>query len=202
MSQALSANSSPQPALAVYRNCFAALVRPSISTYKLLGQQRVSIWHAYLLIFVGSLIGGVIDSLAPFGSQLVGEGSFDMLLLAMIPVTALIAVGSLAAFAWCAQTVARFFKGSGTYAQTAYVLAAISAPLLIAESIVDQLPAARLFLVVVYLYWLAQYVGAIRAVNGLSRVKAIVAVLLALLALGLVWLGVAFLVGYSGILLP
>jgi hypothetical protein len=202
MSQALSANPPPQPALSLYRNCFAALLRPSIATYKMLGEQRVSLWHAYVLMFVSSLLGGAIDSLAPFGSQLLGQGSLDALLLTMIPVAALIAVGSLAAFAWAAQTVARFFKGSGTYAQLAYVLAAISAPLLIVTSIVDQIPAARMFLVVLYLYWLVQYVVAIRAVNGLAWVKAVAAVLLALLLLSLLWLGVAALVGYSGILLP
>ena len=81
-------------------------------------------------------------------------------------------------------------------------MAAISAPLLIATSIVDQIPATRMFLVVLYLYWLAQYVMAIRAVNGLAWVKAIAAVCLGLLMLGLIWLGVAVLVGYSGILLP
>ena len=202
MSQAHSANPPPPPALPVYRNSLTALLRPSIATYKLLGQQRISIWQTYTLMFVSSLIGGAIDSLAPFGSQLVAERSLDALLLAMIPVAALIAVCSLAAFAWCAQTAARFFKGSGSYAQLVYVLAAISAPLLIGASIVDQIPAARMFLVVLYLYWLAQYVMAIRAVNGLAWVKAIAAVCLGLLMLGLIWLGVAVLVGYSGILLP
>jgi hypothetical protein len=202
MSQALSANPSPQSALSVYQNCRAALLRPSIATYKMLGEQRVGVWQAYLLMFVGSLIGGVIESLAPLGSQLVAQRSFDVLLLAMIPVAALIAVCSLAAFAWCAQTVARFFKGSRAYAPLAYVFAAISAPLLVGASIVDQIPAARIFLVALYLYWLAQYVVAIRAINGLSWVKAIAAVLLALLMFGLGWLGIAFLVGYSGILLP
>lgn len=202
MSRALSASPPPQPALSVYQNCLSALLHPSIATYKMLGQQRISIWHAYTLMFASSLIGGVIDSLGSLGSQLVAQRSLDALLLAMIPVAALISVSSLATFAWCAQTVARFFKGSRVYAQLAYVLATISAPLLIIASIVDQIPAARMFLIVLYLYWLAQYVVGIRAVNGLAWVNAIAAVLLALLVLGLVWLGVAVLVGYSGILLP
>jgi hypothetical protein len=202
MSQVLSANPPPQPALSVYRNCLAALLHPTIATYTMLGAQRVGVWRAYRLMFAGSLIGGVINSLAPLGSQLVEQGSLDVLLLAMIPVAALITVCALAAFAGCAQTIARMLKGSGAYAQLAYVLAAISAPLLIVASIVDQIPAARMLLVVLYCYWLAQYVMAIRAVNGLGWVKAIAAVLLGLLLLGLVWVGVAALVGYSGILLP
>jgi hypothetical protein len=186
----------------VYRNCLTALLHPSIATYTLLAQQRVGMWHAYTLMFASSLIGGALNSLTPLGSQLVAQRSLDTLLLAMIPVAALISACTLAAFAWSTQTFARVLKGSGAYAPLAYVVAAISAPLLLIASIVDQIPPARLFLVVLYLYWLAQYVVAIRAVNGLGWVKAIAAVLLGLLTLGLFWLAVAVLVGYSGILLP
>jgi hypothetical protein len=202
MSQTLSTNSPPQRAFSICQDCLAALLHPSIATYTLLGQQRASIWRAYVLAFVSSLIGGAISSLAALESQLAAQRTLDVLLLALIPVAALIAVCSLAAFAWCAHNVARAFNGSGAYAQLTYVLAAISAPLLIIASILDQIPVARVLLVVLYLYWLAQYVVAIRAVSGLSRVKAIVVVLIVLMMLGLVWLGIAFLVGYSGILLP
>jgi hypothetical protein len=202
MSQALSANPSTQPAFSFYRNCLAALLRPSIATYKMLGGQRLGIWQAYRTMFIGSLIGSIIVSLEPLGSQLIAQNAFDTLLLAMIPVAALIPVLGLAAFAWCAHTFARLFKGSGSYAAQAYTLAAISAPLLIVASIVDQIPGVRPALLIVYLYWLVQYVLAIRAVSGVSWAKAIVAMLLALLLLGIVWLGAAILVGYSGILLP
>jgi hypothetical protein len=202
MSQTLSANPPPQRALSVHQDSLATLLHPSIATYTLLGQQRASIWRAYMLMFASSLIGGAISSLAALESQLAAQRTLDVLLLALIPVAALIAVCSLAAFAWCAHNVVRAFNGSESYAQLAYVLAAISAPLLIIASILDQIPVARVLLVVLYIYWLAQYVVAIRAVSGLSRVKSIVVVLIALLLLGLVWLGIAFLVGYSGILLP
>jgi len=168
----------------------------------MLGGQRLGIWQAYKLMFAGSLIGSIIASLGPFGSQLIAQSAFDTLLLAMIPVAALIPVVGLAAFAWCAHTFARLFKGSGSYAALAYTLAAISAPLLIVTSIVDQIPGVRAALLIVYLYWLVQYILAIRAVSSVSWAKAIVAMLLALLLLGVVWLGVAILVGYSGILLP
>jgi hypothetical protein len=189
-------------ARSAYRNSLTALLRPSNATYKMLGQQRAGLRHAYLLVFASSLLGGLIESLGPFGSQLIGQGSFDVLLLAMIPLAALIAVCSLAAFAWCSHFVARLLKGTGAQAQLTYVLAAISAPLLIVVSVVDQLPAARILLVAIYIYWLVQYTQAIRAVHGLGWVKATAAVLLALLMLGVACLGIAFLVGYSGILLP
>jgi hypothetical protein len=202
MSQVLSANPPPRRAHSAHQDCLAALLHPSASTYQRLGQQRASLWLAYTLVFVGALIGGTIDTLQPLERELTAQSPFDPLLMALIPITALLAMCSLAAFAWCAQLAARWFKGFGQHVQLAYVLAAISAPLLILASILDQVPALRLLLVALYLYWLAQYVVAIRAVNGFSYLKASAAALLALLVLGLLWLAIAFAVGYSGMLLP
>jgi hypothetical protein len=202
MARALSANPSRQRVFSVCQDCLAALLHPSIATYRMLGQQGAGVWRAYLLIFASAVIGGGIDSLKPLESQLVARNALDTLLLALIPVTALIAACSMAAFAWLAQHVARSFKGSGSYPQLLYALAAISAPLLIISSMLDQIPVARTVVAVIYLYWLAQYVVAVRAIHDLSRVKALATTLVALLILGLIWLGVAFLVGASGILLP
>jgi hypothetical protein len=202
MSQVLSVNLPAQPVRAVYRDCLAALLHPSLSTYSLLGQQRAGVWRAYLLIFASSVIASLIGSLAALGAQLEAQRSLDTLLLALIPVTALIATCSLATFGWCAYQIARSLKGSGTYAQLAYVLAAIGAPLSVVASIMDQIPVARIGLIALYLYWLAQYGLAIRAVSGLPRLRAITAMLLTLLLLGIGWLGIAFLVGYTGILMP
>jgi hypothetical protein len=98
--------------------------------------------------------------------------------------------------------MARLFKGAGTYRQLAYVFAAFSAPLLIVASILDVIPQTRILLVGLYLYWIALYVVAVRAVNGLSALKAVAAVFGALLVLGCLWLAGAFLVGYFGLLLP
>jgi hypothetical protein len=201
MSHAYSADLRLKQAHAAYQDCLAALLRPSITTYVALGQ-HASMWRTYALVFVSSLIGGAIESLAPLESQMRAQHSLDILLLALIPVTALIAVGSLISFAWSAQKIARAFKGSGSYAQLAYVLATISAPLVIIVSILHQIPGIQIVLILLYLYWLAQYGVAIRAVNGLSWVQAITTTLLTLVMLGVIWLGVLFLVGYSGILLP
>jgi hypothetical protein len=153
-------------------------------------------------IFVGGLIGGAIDSLAPFALELAERSYVDTLLLALISVSSIIAVLYVAIFAWCAQGMARLFKGAGTYRQLAYVFAAFSAPLLIVASILDVIPQTRILLVGLYLYWIALYVVAVRAVSGLSALKAAAAVFGALLILGCVWLAGAFLVGYSGLLLP
>ena len=203
MSQALTANSQPQQTLSWHKIWLAALIHPSTAAHELVGQQRrASVWQAYGWVFAASLIGGAISSLAPLESQLAKQGSIDTLLLAMIPVSALIAVCAMAAFTWCTQVAARLLHGSGTYRQLAYAFATFSAPLLIAASIVDLIPLVRVLLVVLYVYWIALYVVAVRAVNGISRKKAIAAVLVALLLLGLTWLAGAFLAAYSGVLLP
>lgn len=200
MSQVLSVHPPVQPGRAVYRDCLAALLHPSLSTYSLLAEQHAGVWRAYALMFASSLIASLIGSLAALEAQLEAQRSLDTLLLALVPVTALIATCSLAAFAWCAHQIARFLSGSGAYAQLAYVLAAISAPLLVVASILDQIPVARIGLLALYLYWLAQYGLAIRAASGLPRLRASAATLLALLLVGAGWLGIAFLVGYAGIL--
>jgi len=203
MSQELIATPPPRQARSFGQIWLSALVRPSASGYAALGQQpRVSARQAYIWIFVGGLIGGAINALAPFVGQPAEQRYVDMLLLALIPVSALISVGALAAFVWCTQSVARLSKGSGNHRQLTYVFATFSAPLLIVASILDLIPPTRALLVVLYLYWMALYVLAVRAVNGISLVKAIAAVLGAVLILGLAWLGIAFMVGYSGVLLP
>jgi Yip1 domain len=203
MSQEMTANQPPSRLRSSAAIWLAALVRPSIATYAALGQQpRISAWRAYMWIFAGGLIGAAISSLAPFESQLVERGYVDTLLVALIPISSLIAVCYLAAFTWCTHRVARLYKGSGTYPQLAYVFAAFSAPLLVAASILDLIPPTRVLLVVLYLYWIALYWVAVRAVNRISPLKAIAVVLGALLILGCAWLGVVFLVGYSGVLLP
>jgi hypothetical protein len=203
MSQELIASSQPLPTLSSRGVWLSALMRPSVAIYNVLGlQPRASLWRAYMWMFAAGLIGGAIDSLSPFVSQVVERSYVDTLLLALIPVSSIIAVFFLAAFTGCVQGLARLFRGSGTYKRLAYVYAAFSAPLLIVASILDLIPQTRFLLVVLYFYWIALYVVGLRAVNELSRAKAIAAVFLALLIVGLVWLGGAFLVGYWGLLLP
>jgi hypothetical protein len=203
MAQELIANAQPTRLLALGQIWLTALIRPSMSRYAAFGQQpRVSAWRAYSWVFAAGLVGGAIDALAPFVGQQANRRYVDALLFALIPVSSIIAVCYLAAFAWCAQRIAYLFKGSGTYPQLAYVFASFSAPMLIATSILDVIPLTRSLLVALYIYWLALYVVAVRAVNGFSRLKAMLIVLLAFLILGSAWLGVAFVVGYSGLLLP
>jgi hypothetical protein len=186
-----------------YKIWLTTLLRPSIRNYTALAQRpSMSAWRAYLWVFAGGVIGGAIDSARPLIVRLAEHHDIDTLLVALIPVSSLIAVCNLAAFAWCAQRVAHVFKGSGTYRQLVTLCASFSAPLLVAASILDLLPLTRVLLVGLYLYWLALYVVAVHAVSGLARLKALLTIVVALVMLGCVWLGIVFLVGYSGLLLP
>lgn len=172
----------------------AALTRPSLAGFAVLSQERdIGAARSYAWVLAGALIGAAIQSLPPLEAQLVADGSIDPLLVAFIPIAALIVAAYLTVFTWCAQRAARLLKGSGSYRQLANLFAAFSAPLLIVASVLDLIPPARLLLVVVYGYWFALYVLAIRAVNGLSAAKALAAALLALLALGAVGLAAVFL---------
>jgi hypothetical protein len=203
MSQELFAASQAPRLRSFGKVWLGALVRPSISRYAALGQQpRISVWQAYAWVFIAGLVGGALNALTPFLTQSGDQRYVDLLLLALIPVSALLAVGALAAFAFCAQLVARLLKGTGTQRELAYVFGAFSAPLLIVASILDLIPQTHILLVVLYLYWMALYVVAVGAVNGISRLRAAGAVLAALLILSLAWLGLALMVGYSGVLLP
>jgi hypothetical protein len=199
----LEQTSNLPPARPARNVWLAALVRPSVAAYAALGQQpSASAWRAYVWVFVGALLSGAITLLAPAARQSVQAGYVDAFLPASLALSAIIAVCYLAAFAWCAQQLARLLKGSGSYGQLIFVCAAFSAPLLSAASILDLIPPARVLLVALYVYWLALYVVAVRAVHGISRLRAIVVVLAALVLLGAAWLGVAFMVGYWGLLLP
>lgn len=180
----------------------AALLRPSLASFAALGQQAGAARQAQRWLFASGLIGALIQSLPPLEAQLARGGPLDMLLLALIPAAALIAAVCLSAFAWAAQRAARLLQGSGSYGQLAHVFAAFSAPLLILTSLLDLLPATRALVAVTYLYWLALYVLAVRAVCRLALRRAIAAVLATSVAFGLCWLAAAALVGYWGVLMP
>jgi hypothetical protein len=203
MSQELIAASQSPRLRSFGKVWLGALVRPSSSRYAALGHQpRISAWQAYAWVFIAGMIGGTLNALTPFFGQPANQRYVDLLLLALIPVSALLAVGALAAFAFCAQLAARLLKGTGTQRELAYVFAAFSAPLLIVAGILDLFPLTRALLIVLYLYWMALYVVAVHAVNGISRLRAAAAVLAAFLTLGLAWVGVALMAGYWGVLLP
>jgi hypothetical protein len=179
------------------------VTRPSLATYAALAlRPSAGAWRACAWVFAGGLLAGLIDSAPPLLAGVAAGAPVDALLLAAIPLSALIGVAVLAAFAGCVSLIVRLLRGGGSYGQLSYVFAAFSAPLLIVASVVALLPLSRALLIGLYLYWLALYVVAARGVAHLSRLRAVAAVLGALLITGAAWLAAAFLVGYWGILLP
>src|SRR5262245_44105443 len=104
MSQELTVTSSPPHAHSTHTIWLAALIQPSVATYKRLSREpRASTRRACTWMFAGGLVGGAIDSVELFVTQLVERSYLDILLLALIPVSAIIAMGSVVAFAWCTQ---------------------------------------------------------------------------------------------------
>jgi hypothetical protein len=182
---------------------FAAVARPSVATYQgLASRLDASARRGLAWVLMAGLAGGLIDTVA----QLLAhpeEGVYvDGLLLVAIGLSALLATLYVAAFAACTYVTTRLLRAAVPYRRLAYLFSSLGAPLLLVGSVLARLPGARALLIVLYVYWLGLYFVALRAASELSAGKTFAALLGALLMLGLAWLGLAFLVGYSGILLP
>jgi hypothetical protein len=153
-------------------------------------------------VFAAGLVAGLFDTAAQLLEGTAGTSLVDGLLLAAILLSALLAALYLLAFAGCAVGATRLLRGTASYGPLTYTFASFSAPLLLIASVLAHLPGSRALLLALYAYWLALSVVALRGASRLSLRKALVAASGALLAVGAAWLGIAFLVGYSGILLP
>lgn len=108
-----------------------------------------------------------------------GGGLNGGLLVGMAAVPA-IALAYWLLFAGCTHGVARLLGGQGGFSRLAGVFAALSAPLVIVTSLLYQLPWTGVALLVLYVYWLVLYTGAVRAVHGFSLSRAVIAVLMSL----------------------
>jgi hypothetical protein len=189
-----------QPWLGIW---VAAVARPGAATFDALGSRPdASALRGVAWVFAAALAGGLIDTAGQLIERTADTSLVDALLLAALLFSALLAALYLAAFAGCALVAARLLRGVANYGRITYIFASFSAPLLLIASVLAQLPGSRALLPALSVYWLGLYVVGLRAASRLSLPKAIVATLCALLALGGAWLGIAFLVGYSGILLP
>ena len=180
-----------------------AVTHPSATTFGALASRpdaRASTGVGW--VFAAGLVAGLFDTAAQLIEGTAGIALVDTLLLATILLSALFATLYLLAFAGCALGAARLLRGTASYGPLTYTFASFSAPLLLIASVLAHLPGSRALLLALYAYWLALSVVALRSASRLSLRKALVAALGALLAVGVAWLGIAFLVGYSGILLP
>jgi Yip1-like protein len=189
---------SPMPNVAVWGGVWlAALAQPSAAAYRGLARQPgATARRAYTWICASSLVASAISALA----QMAHKPSLDTGLLLAVPIPAVVAVLYWAALAVCTQGVARLMRGAGTYQQLVYAFAMFSAPLTLLVGLLALIPWSGLLLVGVYLYWLALYTIAVRAVHQFSRARAIVAALISFVLIGCIFLAAAALIGYSGLL--
>jgi lysylphosphatidylglycerol synthetase-like protein (DUF2156 family) len=100
-------------------------------------------------------------------------------------------------FVGCTQGIARLLRGEGTHTQAAYACALFSAPLTIVVSMLALIPRSGFLLLCLYVYWCVLYVVAVQAVNRMSRIKAVTAVLMAVLLVSCMVLSVIVLRSFS-----
>ncbi len=175
-----------------------ALTRPSVATYeRLIRQPHAPARSAYTSVFISSLIGGSISSLVPFVSQLAQQQPVDTGLLLAIPVTSMVTMLVWVTFVGCTQGIARLLRGEGTHTQAAYACALFSAPLTIVVSMLALIPRSGFLLLCLYVYWCVLYVVAVQAVNRMSWIRAVTAVLMAVLLVSCMVLSVVVLRSFS-----
>ncbi len=173
-----------------------ALTRPSVATYEgLIREPHASAGSAYTWVFISTLISGSIISVVPLVSQWAQQQPVDMTLLLAIPVTSIVTVLVWGTFVRCTQGIARLLRGGGTYTQAAYASSLFSAPLTVVASILSLIPHTGWLLLCLYIYWCFLYIVAVQAVNQLSWVKAMIAVLISVLLVPCIVLGVVVLAG-------
>ncbi|HEU0295997.1 MAG TPA: YIP1 family protein [Anaerolineales bacterium] len=183
-----------------------AVTKPSEQTYAALAEHpdARSNSRAFTWIFLAgtasALISGVLQAileLAGFPSQTpswgdlfggnAGQGGMISLGVAICasPIAGAIATLFFAIGVGIVQWIAGLFKGTGTYSQLAYTLAAISVPVSLVSSILTPLSSvqfvnlcAGLISLIVGLYALVLQVMAVKAVNRFGWGEAIGSVLL------------------------
>jgi hypothetical protein len=169
-----------------------AVTRPTIATYQaFVNHASISPRHAYSWLFGSSLISGLLVSLVAFFTR--SEPAFGLNLALAILIFALAATLACVIFAGLVHLITRLLRGSGTYQNLITVFAAFNAPLILLAGVLSLAPRSSLVVIALYLYWLFLYSVSIQAVHHVSRLKAIVAVLISLILLGGALLGVGIL---------
>ena len=174
-----------------------ATTRPSLVTYRShLPRESTGVRHAFLWILLSGVLGGTANVLGSLLTSSPQNQYFDAGLLIAIPLLALLIAFQWAIFVGCTHVGARLLKGKGTYGRQAYVFATFSAPLLMVVSVLSVIPSLNILLLAVCLYWFGLYVLGLQAVQQISRLKALLVVLMTFVVLSCVFLGGLVLAGY------
>jgi hypothetical protein len=185
----VNAGLAAKPSLSWPQIWLTAVTRPTITTYQAIA--GVGPRHAYLWLFGSSLISGLLVSLVAFFTR--SEPAFGLNLALAILVFAFAATLTCGIFAGLMHLIARLLRGSGAYQKLIHVFAAFNAPLILLAGVLSLVPRNSLVVIVLYLYWLFLYIVSLQAVHHISRLKAIVVVLISLILLGGALLGLGLL---------
>ncbi len=173
-----------------------SVTRPTLAHYQTVARQADGrALEAWTWLLSSGVAAGIVVSIAPWLAR--PARPVDGALGLAIGGFSVMVVVSWAIFAGCTHAIARLLQGRGRYGALLRASAAFHAPLLLLASVLALLPGSRLVVAALYLYWLALYVIAIRSVHGISRPRALIAVLLSLVVLTAAALGVSGLVIWS-----
>jgi hypothetical protein len=146
-------------------------------------------------MFACGLLGGVvlawarrIDEAGPWLDPAMGVAIAGFAGLALV---------TWAVFAGFTHVSARAFRGRGALDHLVSLSAEINAPLLVASSALWLVPRGHALMAAVYGYWLVLHVVAARAVYGLSTLRAVMAVALALALVGAIFVALVALVAFA-----
>lgn len=158
------------------------LTSPSEQTFRdIVRDPKATQTRAYLWIFACTLVmyflfviflalfGGSMSSYLEFGQLASDQVMVGYILIGMIcgsPVFAAISVIGLVISAGFYYFVAKLLLGEATFTETVYVLAAISAPMILISSMITFIPFVNILGIFIGFYALFLQLVAIKAING------------------------------------
>lgn len=149
--------------------------------------ERARVGVALIGIFVSALAAGVLGTLVAVLARPSEQAYFDLGLLIAVPALAALTTLSWLAFTAGAFVIGRWLGGTGRFGSLAACFAACSVPLMIAASVLSAFPVLAWVSLALYLYWLALFVVAVGAVHRVAAWRALVAVVTAVVALGVLY---------------
>jgi hypothetical protein len=199
--------SEPAPTLTWMDVWISAITEPSAKTYEnFLRDPKVSSRRAFGWIFFSSLFGFFISFLLQillnrdlFNSLSINLntpivlGVFGIVLVCAAPLTAGLSVFGLIISAGLTQWIATGLGGKGNFTELAYAIAAFSAPITLASSLIASIPLINLLSIFLGIYALVLNIIAIKAANRFGYGSAIATVIL-------LWVGMIVVIGFIVVL--
>jgi Yip1-like protein len=198
----------------MFQTWIDAVTKPNEGTYaSIAASPNAKMSTAFLWVFIGALVewfaaflvqGTMMRQMLQqqgLGDQLplASTTSRIVILICGAPIAAVISVVGFAIGAAIVQWVAKMFGGHGTFERMAYTLAAIAAPITIAQAVLVLLSAIpfvglcfRIITILVSLYVIVLEIMAVKGVNGFGWGPAAGSVLIPGLVIGILCCCLAF----------